>query len=93
MNLTFKPSRSVQILRLELREEQQWQQIIEVENLDAVDVIYNCNSCCTQALRLALREEQRQRKTLTDGLEAERAATAAAVRRVDELVSMTSLAH
>lgn len=38
-----------------------------------------------QALRLALKEEQRQRKTLADGLEAERAATAAAVRRVHEL--------
>ena len=44
--------------------------------------------CCpAQALRLALREEQRQRTTLADGLEVERAATAAAVRRVAELVS------
>lgn len=40
-----------------------------------------------KALRLALREEQRQRQTLANGLEAERAATAAAVRRVAELVS------
>jgi hypothetical protein len=41
---------------------------------------------CVQALRLALREEQRQRRTLADGLEAERAATAAAVRKVADLV-------
>ena len=40
-----------------------------------------------KALRLALREEQRQRTTLADGLEAERAATAAAMRKVAELVS------